>query len=275
MQLYKELKCPLDGFELLLFSLGNSATAVGKTFPLCPFCYNNPPFEDAGHLLGGKMGCNSCTHPTCAHSLTANGVLPCVGRAVDEVKAAAASGIPSRGAKGGAAATAAAAAGGGRDRGRGRGGRGGRGRGGHDEDSEEDSDGEAPRCSGVMVLDTTSKPVWKLCCNVCPLVLRLHGDLHEVRAAPGDVCEECGATKLSVTFHKDKSPLPEGQDKYTGCLLCDDLLNSLSELKEGRLRHIALRRGRGGGSGRGRGGRGRRGRGKQTKEEILMSFDQF
>lgn len=49
-----------------------------------------------------------------------------------------------------------------------------------------------------------------------------------------------------------------------------DLLNSLSELKEGRLRHHALRR-RGGG----RGGRGRRGRGKLTKEQILMSFDEF
>lgn len=60
-----------DGFELLLFSLGNSANAVGVTYPLCPYCFNNPPFEDAGNALaGGKMPCSRCTHPTCPHSLT-------------------------------------------------------------------------------------------------------------------------------------------------------------------------------------------------------------
>ena len=35
--------CPLDEFELLLFSLSG---VDGKTCPLCPFCYNYPPFEN-------------------------------------------------------------------------------------------------------------------------------------------------------------------------------------------------------------------------------------
>lgn len=37
--------CPLDGYELLLFSL---AGTDGKTYPLCPLCYSYPPFEVRG-----------------------------------------------------------------------------------------------------------------------------------------------------------------------------------------------------------------------------------
>lgn len=44
MKLYKGLECPLDGYEIVLFSLSGPD---GKTYPLCPFCYNNPPFEGA------------------------------------------------------------------------------------------------------------------------------------------------------------------------------------------------------------------------------------
>lgn len=42
IKLYKSLACPLDGYELLLFSLSGHD---GKTYPLYPFCYSNPPFE--------------------------------------------------------------------------------------------------------------------------------------------------------------------------------------------------------------------------------------
>ena len=71
IKLYKELKCPLDGFDLLLFSLGNSEKFVGTTYPLCPFCYNNPPIEELT-----RMGCNQCLHPSCRFGLLANGVCP-------------------------------------------------------------------------------------------------------------------------------------------------------------------------------------------------------
>lgn len=47
IKLYQELECPLDGYQLVLYSL---AGLDGKTFPLCPFCYNNP-LEG-----GGKVG---------------------------------------------------------------------------------------------------------------------------------------------------------------------------------------------------------------------------
>lgn len=40
-KLFNELKCPLDDFELLLWSGGPNA----KGYPLCPYCYVYPPFK--------------------------------------------------------------------------------------------------------------------------------------------------------------------------------------------------------------------------------------
>lgn len=83
IKLYKGLACPLDGYEIILFSLSG---ADGKTYPLCPFCYNHPPFEGvlkvgvglesaAGSRAG--MPCSTCPHPTCPQSLANQGVAPC------------------------------------------------------------------------------------------------------------------------------------------------------------------------------------------------------
>lgn len=41
IKLYKEIKCPLDQFELVLVCFGKK-----NTYPVCPYCYNNPPFEN-------------------------------------------------------------------------------------------------------------------------------------------------------------------------------------------------------------------------------------
>ena len=40
VKVYKELKCPMDGFELVICSIPN-----GRATPVCPYCYNHPPFE--------------------------------------------------------------------------------------------------------------------------------------------------------------------------------------------------------------------------------------
>eukprot|EP00927_Polykrikos_kofoidii_P056414 TRINITY_DN50530_c0_g1_i1.p1 TRINITY_DN50530_c0_g1~~TRINITY_DN50530_c0_g1_i1.p1 ORF type:complete len:861 (-),score=130.51 TRINITY_DN50530_c0_g1_i1:243-2825(-) len=42
IKLYKELRCPLDNFELVFV-----ANKVGKSYPLCPMCYDDPPFGAA------------------------------------------------------------------------------------------------------------------------------------------------------------------------------------------------------------------------------------
>ena len=47
---------------------------VLQSYVLCPFCYNNAPFQD----MKKGMGCNECTHPTCAHALLQNAVSNCV-----------------------------------------------------------------------------------------------------------------------------------------------------------------------------------------------------
>ncbi|XP_064209332.1 DNA topoisomerase 3-beta-1 isoform X1 [Anguilla rostrata] len=70
IKLYKELRCPLDEFELVLWTSGSR----GKSYPLCPYCFSNPPFRD----MKKGMGCNECTHPTCQHSLNSLGIGQCV-----------------------------------------------------------------------------------------------------------------------------------------------------------------------------------------------------
>jgi len=42
IKLYKELRCPLDQFELVFI-----ANKVGKSYPLCPCCYDDPPFGNS------------------------------------------------------------------------------------------------------------------------------------------------------------------------------------------------------------------------------------
>lgn len=70
VRVFRELKCPLDDFELLAFSSG----AKGRSYPLCPYCYNYPPFRE----MSRNSGCNLCTHPTCQYSLTSLGISTCV-----------------------------------------------------------------------------------------------------------------------------------------------------------------------------------------------------
>jgi DNA topoisomerase-3 len=70
IRLYKELKCPLDEYELLYCTTGTS----GKGYALCPYCYNHPPFKE----MKKGMGCNECTHPSCPHGLAMTGVSSCI-----------------------------------------------------------------------------------------------------------------------------------------------------------------------------------------------------
>lgn len=70
VKVYREFKCPLDDFELLAFTTGTK----GRSYPFCPYCYNHPPFRD----MPKNAGCNSCTHPTCSHSLNTLGISSCV-----------------------------------------------------------------------------------------------------------------------------------------------------------------------------------------------------
>uniref|UniRef100_F6ST44 DNA topoisomerase n=2 Tax=Ciona intestinalis TaxID=7719 RepID=F6ST44_CIOIN len=192
VKLYKELKCPLDEFELLVCSTGTN----GKTYTLCPYCYNHPPFRD----MKKASGCNSCTHPGCEHSLSSLGVSPCM------------------------------------------------------------------TCeTGILVLDPTSSPKWKLACNDnrCPTVVTLFQHAHRIGVTE-ETCEKCSAYELAVDFHKDKTPLENKETKHKGCIFCDQIFSSLIKLKHARL---AVKR-RPASKGRGRG----RGRGKKPPKDKMSQL---
>ncbi|CAI5495264.1 unnamed protein product [Closterium sp. Naga37s-1] len=148
IKLYKELTCPLDNYELVIYSLPGPE---GKTFPLCPYCYNHPPFEDLGKPItpaasttsssskpaaespseptsqassrtGSSvftgMACTSCGHVSCRHSLVSMGVCPC------------------------------------------------------------------PECEGTLVLDPVSTPKWRLDCNRCSCVVFIKANVHRMAVVP-------------------------------------------------------------------------------------------
>ncbi|KAF8388494.1 hypothetical protein HHK36_027166 [Tetracentron sinense] len=217
IKLYKELVCPLDNFELLIFSL---AGPEGKSFPLCPYCYNSPPFEGIDTLFGalkvgssGKLGkgagmpCFLCPHPTCRHSLIAQGVCAC------------------------------------------------------------------PECNGTLVLDPVSAPKWRLYCNMCNCLVFLPQGAHRI-STTRERCPECDSAIIEVDFNKKTTPLSDGATLHIGCILCDELLHSLIEMKHGKS-FFKRMGGRGRGRGRGRGGSRGRGRNGGKREDPRMSFRDF
>ncbi|XP_069476082.1 DNA topoisomerase 3-beta-1 isoform X2 [Ambystoma mexicanum] len=195
IKLYKELRCPLDDFELVLWSSGSR----GKSYPLCPYCFNHTPFRD----MKKGMGCNECTHPTCQHSLNLLGIGQCV------------------------------------------------------------------ECeNGVLVLDPTSGPKWKMACNKCNVIVHFFENAHKVRVSPEN-CELCDASLVIVDFNKAKSPLPGDETQHTGCVFCDPVFQDLVELKHATMRHPMHRGGQGKRQGRGRGRRpGGRGNPKKPKDRM-------
>ncbi|XP_019849486.1 PREDICTED: DNA topoisomerase 3-beta-1-like isoform X2 [Amphimedon queenslandica] len=60
IKLYKEIKCPLDGFEIVIFS-----GPRGKTYTVCPYCYSNPPFS----TVSKGMSCSTCPHQSCPQAM--------------------------------------------------------------------------------------------------------------------------------------------------------------------------------------------------------------
>ncbi|XP_043967800.1 DNA topoisomerase 3-beta-1 isoform X2 [Gambusia affinis] len=193
IKLYKELRCPLDDFELVLWTSG----ARGKSYPLCPYCFSHPPFRD----MKKGMGCNECTHPTCQHSLNALGIGQCV------------------------------------------------------------------ECdSGILVLDPTSGPKWRMACNKCNVVVHFFEHAHKIQVAQ-ESCDACDASLVAVDFNKTRTPLPDSETQHTGCVFCDPVFQDVVELKHATMRHSMHRGGGARRGGRGR-GRGRRGNPKKPKDKM-------
>ncbi|XP_046748584.1 DNA topoisomerase 3-beta-1 [Diprion similis] len=179
IRIYRELKCPLDDFELLSWSTG----AKGKSYTFCPYCYNNPPFRD---MKRGMSGCNSCTHPTCPHGMYNNGISSCL------------------------------------------------------------------ECeTGILVLDPSAAPKWKLGCNRCDVIIHLFDDAHRV-SVESDICD-CGAQRVTVEYKQDKSKLPNEATELTGCVFCTPAFVALVEKHRAVASRPVTGRSRGHSRGRGRG----------------------
>lgn len=92
IKLYQGNVCPLDQFELVVFNAG------GKSFILCPYCFNFPevfllPTQDSNFTdpntpplpasqpqiedMAKSAGCNRCPHPTCPHAAPQTSVTLC------------------------------------------------------------------------------------------------------------------------------------------------------------------------------------------------------
>uniref|UniRef100_A0A1A9ZLV4 DNA topoisomerase n=1 Tax=Glossina pallidipes TaxID=7398 RepID=A0A1A9ZLV4_GLOPL len=183
VKFYREFKCPLDEFDLLVFSTG----AKGRSYPFCPYCYNHPPFRD----MPKNAGCNSCTHPTCPHSLNSLGISGCV------------------------------------------------------------------ECEhGILVLDCTITPSWKLVCNRCDVIINCFKGATKVTVEAEDKCNECGAQLVSVVYKSDKTKFKDSSEEKTGCIFCSSDFSHLVEKHRAVPSRPVNIRGNSGGTGIGRGGRG-------------------
>ncbi|XP_023029815.2 DNA topoisomerase 3-beta [Leptinotarsa decemlineata] len=193
IKIFRELKCPLDDFELLSWTMGNK----GKSFVFCPYCYNNPPFKD----MKKGSGCNSCSHPTCLYSLNSNGICNCA------------------------------------------------------------------ECEfGILVLDPSSGPKWKLGCNRCDTIINLFDDAQKITVLE-DNCE-CGSQLVTVEYKQEKSKLPKGATEAKGCVFCYPDFSRLVDRPKVAV-NTRPRTFRGGKVTAGR-GRGRAGRGKQPKDKMAQ-----
>ncbi len=131
----------------------------------------------------------------------------------------------------------------------------------------------------MLVLDVNSKPNWKLACNVCNTLLRFKHDIHNITPLSRQQCEVCDIKLLQFEFNKLHTPLKNNETIYSGCIICNEFLNSMTEIKAGRninitvLRQLRYKRsvmsGRGGRRGRGRGGA------RGGKGDVKMSFSDF
>lgn len=135
---------------------------------------------------------------------------------------------------------------------------------------------------GVLVLDLSSGPKWKLVCNKyffnmhesvviikvnfsrrCDTIIQIFDDAQKV-SVEENVCD-CGAQLVTVEYKPEKSKLPDDADKKTGCVFCSDFFAKLVERKKA-VNSIRPRQFRGKLAARGRGRAGK----KQPKDKMAQ-----
>ncbi|KAL7068520.1 DNA topoisomerase family protein [Cryptosporidium serpentis] len=164
LKLYKELKCPLDDYELLVFN----SLRTKKNMILCPRCYNDPPFDSAIQ----NTPCKECPHPTCPHSYNSSFIMYCP---VEKCK------------------------------------------------------------DGVLTLDLSSAPNWRIDCSNCNFVLKFREKHCHKVSTTNDYCNNCGARILLVNLNSPK-------ESIIGCPICLERINELIEAEENSVsKRISIR----------------------------------
>jgi DNA topoisomerase-3 len=245
--------CPLDGFELCLYTTG------GRSYPLCPNCFNYPP-ASIGGVLGAPQAVDSSVGDP--HDASGSGSLNLMDdpelldagkedmlaelkRAVDiDEPDFDESAVGGGGGGGSSSATSLCL---------------------RCPMSELHPAVEpfvvcacpdTAETGGALILDPTGGPQWKLISTQCSYMIMLPPGAHRVRVLP-DADEATGRRYLELVFNKNRSPLGPDDTKYTGLLG-----EGLFDLEAGLLTQIygkgGPRRNGGGAANRGRGrGRGR------------------
>lgn len=120
--------------------------------------------------------------------------------------------------------------------------------------------------AGILVLDPSSMPKWKLGCNRCDVIVMLFENAQKVSVMNEEACSECEAQLMRVEYKEGKSKLSDDKLEATGCIFCDQELSQLVEKHHAVMMKRRAQPGGGRGRGRGRGGgRGGRGRGRGRK----------
>ena len=123
-----------------------------------------------------------------------------------------------------------------------------------------------PDSDGVLMLDASLGPKWRLVSTRAPTIVHLPQGIDRVTVL--DKRDEVfNCRMMQIEFKDGQSPLPNGDSRYVCCFANDELLQGLVRVYHGSERLKASGRGGRGGRGRGRGGRGRgrggRGRGRR------------
>lgn len=66
---------------------------------------------------------------------------------------------------------------------------------------------------GILVLDPSTAPKWKLGCNHCDVIIHLFDNAHKV-IVDTDVCDECGAQLVTVEYKQVRDTSVVCLDKY-------------------------------------------------------------
>ena len=215
LTIYKGLTCPIDGFGIVYYSLGRK----GHSYPLCPQCWNSPPQFDVDTADLDDLDNEGDDHikPNESNSTQSSSQTESVDSksAVQTMSESGESAPPSTSQSEGQSLEA-------------------------DESylahmtcmqclhkscqwsRISKGVGKCPSCeSGQLYFDLQSKPVWKVNCDSCSLLVYLPESAPSVKLHKDQFCPSCSRSVFSIQLHKNFA-LPGISQLDHICIICDE-----------------------------------------------------